>query len=139
MLQFLFYLLQILNIIPNESDGEHFEDALARVIRCVGGGNATDNADSDSDLEVVSDTFSVNLRCPVRLSIKHWIILVMFSVFLEVFVFIYYCPFFYTVVSLQMSGSRMKIAGRFKHCVHMGCFDLEVFVAMNQRSRKVSL
>ncbi|KAF1885408.1 hypothetical protein Lal_00029297 [Lupinus albus] len=35
-----------------------------------------------------------------------------------------------------MSGSRMKIAGRFKPCVHMGCFDLEVFVEMNQRSRK---
>lgn len=37
---------------------------------------------------------------------------------------------------LQMSGSRMKIAGRFKPCAHMGCFDLEVFVEMNQRSRK---
>jgi len=35
-----------------------------------------------------------------------------------------------------MSGSRMKIAGRFKPCIHMGCFDLEVFVEMNQRSRK---
>ncbi|KAI4334431.1 hypothetical protein L6164_019126 [Bauhinia variegata] len=92
---------QILNMIPTESDGDRFEDALARVIRCVGGGNATDNADSDSDsdLEVVSDTFTINLRCP-------------------------------------MSGSRMKIAGRFKPCVHMGCFDLEVFVEMNQRSRK---
>ncbi|CAL5211295.1 unnamed protein product [Lathyrus oleraceus] len=92
-------LQQILNLIPKESDGEHFEDALARVCRCVGGGNAADNADSDSDLEVVSDTFSINLRCP-------------------------------------MSGSRMKIAGRFKPCIHMGCFDLEVFVEMNQRSRK---
>ncbi|XP_028757039.1 E3 SUMO-protein ligase SIZ1-like [Neltuma alba] len=90
---------QILSIIPKEADGEPFEDALARVCRCVGGGNATDNADSDSDLEVVSDTFSINLRCP-------------------------------------MSGSRMKVAGRFKPCVHMGCFDLEVFVEMNQRSRK---
>ena len=37
-----------------------------------------------------------------------------------------------------MSGSRMKVAGRFKPCVHMGCFDLEVFVELNQRSRKVS-
>ncbi|KAK2380351.1 E3 SUMO-protein ligase SIZ1 [Trifolium repens] len=92
-------LQQILNSIPKEPDGEPFEDALARVCRCVGGGNAADNADSDSDLEVVSDTFSINLRCP-------------------------------------MSGSRMKIAGRFKPCIHMGCFDLEVFVEMNQRSRK---
>ncbi|KAJ7980970.1 E3 SUMO-protein ligase SIZ1-like [Quillaja saponaria] len=90
-------LQQILNLIPN--DGEHLEDALSRVCRCVGGGTATDNADSDSDLEVVSDTFNINLRCP-------------------------------------MSGSRMKVAGRFKPCLHMGCFDLEVFVEMNQRSRK---
>ncbi|XP_075635931.1 E3 SUMO-protein ligase SIZ1 isoform X1 [Castanea sativa] len=90
---------QILNLIPKESDGEHLEDALARVCRCVGGGTATDNADSDSDIEVVADYFGVNLRCP-------------------------------------MSGSRMKVAGRFKPCVHMGCFDLEVFVELNQRSRK---
>ncbi|XP_024982905.1 E3 SUMO-protein ligase SIZ1-like isoform X3 [Cynara cardunculus var. scolymus] len=90
---------QILNLIPKESDGERFEDALARVRRCVGGGPATENADSDSDLEVVADSIPVNLRCP-------------------------------------MSGSRMKIAGRFKPCAHMGCFDLEVFVEMNQRSRK---
>ncbi|KAF2300519.1 hypothetical protein GH714_013914 [Hevea brasiliensis] len=91
---------QILNLIPKESDGEHFEDALARVCRCVGGG-AADNADSDSDLEVVADSFTVSLRCP-------------------------------------MSGSRMKVAGRFKPCAHMGCFDLEVFVEMNQRSRKAN-
>lgn len=51
-------------MILKESDGERLEDALARVCRCVGGG-ATDNADSDSDLEVVADVFTVNLRCPV--------------------------------------------------------------------------
>ncbi|XWS28426.1 hypothetical protein CRYUN_Cryun25bG0067800 [Craigia yunnanensis] len=90
---------QILNMIPKETDGERFEDALARVCRCVGGGTATDNGDSDSELEVVADFFVVNLRCP-------------------------------------MSGSRIKVAGRFKPCVHMGCFDLEVFVELNQRSRK---
>ncbi|PPE00972.1 hypothetical protein GOBAR_DD01935 [Gossypium barbadense] len=92
---------QILNMIPKENDGECFEDALSRVRHCVGGGTATDNGDSDSDLEVVADFFGVNLRCP-------------------------------------MSGSRMKVAGRFKPCVHMGCFDLEVFVELNQRSRKAS-
>ncbi|KAG9146513.1 hypothetical protein Leryth_011782 [Lithospermum erythrorhizon] len=92
-------LPQILNMIPKETEGEPFEDSLARVLRCVGGGAATENADSDSDLEVVADFISVNLRCP-------------------------------------MSGSRMKVAGRFKPCVHMGCFDLNVFVEMNQRSRK---
>uniref|UniRef100_M1AED2 Sumo ligase n=2 Tax=Solanum tuberosum TaxID=4113 RepID=M1AED2_SOLTU len=86
-------------MIPKVSDGEKFEDALARVRRCVGGGTATENADSDSDLEVVADCIPVNLRCP-------------------------------------MSGSRMKVAGRFKPCIHMGCFDLDVFVEMNQRSRK---
>lgn len=92
-------LQQVLNIIPKVSDGECFDDALARVCRCVGGGNVTENADSDSDIEVVADCIPVNLRCP-------------------------------------MSGSRIKVAGRFKPCVHMGCFDLEVFVEMNQRSRK---
>lgn len=51
-------------MIPKESEGERFEDALARVCRCVGG-TATDNACSDSDLEVVADSFGVNLRCPV--------------------------------------------------------------------------
>lgn len=47
-------------------------------------------------------------------------------------------PFFFTDL-LQMSGSRMKVAGRFKPCLHMGCFDLDVFVEMNQRSRKVRI
>ncbi|KAI3919698.1 hypothetical protein MKW92_032269 [Papaver armeniacum] len=90
---------QVLNLIPKELDGERFEDAHARVCRCIGGGNDTENADSDSDLEVVADSVTVNLRCP-------------------------------------MSGSRIKIAGRFKPCIHMGCFDLETFVELNQRSRK---
>lgn len=53
-------------MIPKESDGERFEEALARVCRCIGGGAATDNGDSDSDIEVVADFFGVNLRCPVR-------------------------------------------------------------------------
>jgi len=52
-------------MVPKEADGESFEDALARVCRCIGGGNATDNADSDSDLEVVAESVTVNLRCPV--------------------------------------------------------------------------
>jgi len=89
-------------MIPKEGEGESFVDALARVRRCLGGGGATDNADSDSDLEVVTESVTVNLRCP-------------------------------------NSGSRMRIAGRFKPCVHMGCFDLETFVELNQRSRKVRI
>ncbi|CAN8255025.1 unnamed protein product [Cochlearia groenlandica] len=92
-------LQQVLNIIPEEAKGEPFDDALARVRRCIGGAAGIDNADSDSDIEVVADFFGVNLRCP-------------------------------------MSGSRMKVAGRFKPCLHMGCFDLNVFVELNQRSRK---
>ncbi|KAL8516075.1 hypothetical protein ACS0TY_014669 [Phlomoides rotata] len=92
-------LRQILSLIPKEDEGERFEDALARVRKCVGGGAATENADSDSDIEIVADFVPVNLRCP-------------------------------------MSGLRMKVAGRFMPCAHMGCFDLEVFVEMNQRSRK---
>ncbi|XP_009333727.2 E3 SUMO-protein ligase SIZ1 isoform X2 [Pyrus x bretschneideri] len=90
---------QVRHLIPKEEDGELFEDALARVRRCIGGGPAVAAEDSDSDLEVISDSISVNLRCP-------------------------------------MSGSRMKVAGRFKPCAHMGCFDLETFVELNQRSRK---
>ncbi|ONI23934.1 hypothetical protein PRUPE_2G216700 [Prunus persica] len=90
----------VLNLIPKEEDGELFEDALARVCRCIGGGPAKAPEDSDSDLEVISDSVSVNLRCP-------------------------------------MSGCRMKVAGRFKPCVHMGCFDLDTFVELNQRSRKM--
>ncbi|KAL0887263.1 hypothetical protein Bca101_011246 [Brassica carinata] len=92
-------LQQVLNLIPEETKGETFEDALARVRRCIGGGGGDDNADSDSECEVVADSFGVNLRCP-------------------------------------MSGSRIKVAGRFLPCVHMGGFDLEVFVELNQRSRK---
>ncbi|XP_047091381.1 E3 SUMO-protein ligase SIZ2-like [Lolium rigidum] len=92
-------LQEVLNLVPKEHDGEKFDDALARVRRCVGGGTEADNADSDSDIEVVADSVSVNLRCP-------------------------------------MTGSRIKVAGRFKPCVHMGCFDLEAFVELNQRSRK---
>ncbi|CAN1198736.1 E3 SUMO-protein ligase SIZ1 [Linum perenne] len=68
-------LQQVLGSIPKESDGERFEDALARVCRCVGGGAPTDDADSDSDLEVVADSISVNLRCPVRnlfMHMKHY-------------------------------------------------------------------
>ncbi|XP_026433698.1 E3 SUMO-protein ligase SIZ1-like [Papaver somniferum] len=90
---------QVLNLIPKELDGERFEHAHARVCRCIGGGIDAENADSDSDLEVVADSVTVNLRCP-------------------------------------MSGSRTKTAGRFKPCIHMGCFDLETFVELNQRSRK---
>jgi E3 SUMO-protein ligase PIAS1 len=52
-------------LVPKEHDGEKFDDALARVRRCVGGGTEADNAESDSDIEVVADSVSVNLRCPV--------------------------------------------------------------------------
>ena len=54
-------------MIPKESDGELFEDALARVRRCIGGGAAANADDSDSDLEVVAESITVNLRCPVSI------------------------------------------------------------------------
>ncbi|TVU01344.1 hypothetical protein EJB05_53214, partial [Eragrostis curvula] len=92
-------LEQVLSLVPKEQDGEKFDDALARVRRCVGGGTEANDADSDSDIEVVADSVSVNVRCP-------------------------------------MTGSRIRVAGRFKPCAHMGCFDLEAFIEMNQRSRK---
>jgi E3 SUMO-protein ligase PIAS1 len=59
-------------LVPSEQDGEKFDDALARVRRCVGGGTEANNADSDSDIEVVADSVSVNLRCPVStLAVVH--------------------------------------------------------------------
>lgn len=91
---------QVMSSIPSESQGESFDMALSRVRRCIGGGGGGAlGDDSDSDLEVVSEWVTVNLRCP-------------------------------------MSGSRMKVAGRFKPCVHMACFDLHTFVELNQRARK---
>ncbi|XP_024361682.1 E3 SUMO-protein ligase SIZ1 isoform X2 [Physcomitrium patens] len=95
-------LEQIMESIPNEKDGEKLEEAMARVRRCINGGGSQGlgaDDDSDSDLEVVADFITVNLRCP-------------------------------------MSGSRIKVAGRFKPCLHMGCFDLDTFVELNQQARK---
>lgn len=68
------FIVQVLSLIPKETDGERFEDALARVCRCIGGGGTTDNADSDSDLEVVAESVTVSLRCPVSSSlvIRYW-------------------------------------------------------------------
>ena len=49
--------------------------------------------------------------------------------------------FFWSVFLIlwQMTASRIRIAGRFKPCAHMGCFDLEAFIEINQRSRKVRI
>lgn len=92
---------QVLSFIPSEAKGEPFDRALARARRCIGGGgdDIGNGDDSDSDLQVVSEWVTVNLRCP-------------------------------------LSGSRMKVAGRFNACSHMGCFDLHTFVELNQRARK---
>ncbi|KAL8171180.1 hypothetical protein V2J09_022984 [Rumex salicifolius] len=57
-------LQQVLSMIPLESVGESFEDALARVKRCAGGGVVAENEESDSDIEVVTDSITVSLRCP---------------------------------------------------------------------------
>ncbi|MCO5592520.1 hypothetical protein L7F22_046523 [Adiantum nelumboides] len=89
---------QVLSQVPGEGEGESFGVALERVCRCISGGGAVGD-DSDSELEVVSEWVTVNLRCP-------------------------------------MSGSRIKVAGRFKPCMHMGCFDLHTFVQLNERARK---
>lgn len=56
---------KVLDLIPREADGEHFEDGLARVCRCIRGGVAAENEDTDSDVEVIADSITVNLRCPV--------------------------------------------------------------------------
>lgn len=52
-------------MIPREQEGEPLANALARVCRCISGGMATAHEDSDSDLEVIADFVTVNLRCPV--------------------------------------------------------------------------
>nr|GEU72516.1 E3 SUMO-protein ligase SIZ1 isoform X1 [Tanacetum cinerariifolium] len=90
---------EVISLIPGEKEGESFNEAVSRVFRCIGGGMAAANDDSDSDLEVIADNITINLRCP-------------------------------------MSGRRMKIAARFKGCVHLGGFDLHTLVHINERSRK---
>lgn len=57
-----------MSLVPKETAGEVFEDALTRVRRCFGG-VATGNEDGDSDLEIIADSIIVNLRCPVSYSI----------------------------------------------------------------------
>ncbi|KAJ4808853.1 E3 SUMO-protein ligase SIZ1 [Rhynchospora pubera] len=90
---------QVLNMIDNnKANEESLQDALTRVCRCIGG-NCTKSDSTDSDLEVVDNCITINLRCPI-------------------------------------SGSRIKVAARFKPCVHMGCFDLYTFVELNQHARK---
>lgn len=54
-------------MIPGEEEGESFTEAVARVCRCIGGGMTAANDDSDSDLEVIADNVTINLRCPVSL------------------------------------------------------------------------
>ena len=54
--------------MTSQSEGELFEESPARVKRCVGGGASQGNSDdsySDSDLKVVAEFVSMNLRCPV--------------------------------------------------------------------------
>jgi len=64
-------LLQVLSLVTSQSEGELFEEALARVKRCVGGGASLGNSDdSDSDLKVVAESVSINLRCPVSKKIE---------------------------------------------------------------------
>lgn len=57
-------------MIPNEKDGEPFDEAVARVRRCINGGGGqglgSDDDGADSDLEIVAESLTVNLRCPVR-------------------------------------------------------------------------
>lgn len=55
-------------MIPKEHEGEPLNDATARVIRCLGGGTAT-HENADRDLEVLCDSVTVDLRCPVSYDI----------------------------------------------------------------------
>jgi len=58
-------------LIPAVTKGEAFEDALLRLRRSINGGGGAgggvDDDDDDSDLEVITESITVTLRCPVRL------------------------------------------------------------------------
>ncbi|KAK9064118.1 hypothetical protein SSX86_017990 [Deinandra increscens subsp. villosa] len=56
---------QVIDMIPSEEEGESFTEAVARVCRCIDGGTTAANDDSDSDLEVIADNVTINLRCPM--------------------------------------------------------------------------
>ncbi|PWA74162.1 zinc finger, PHD-type [Artemisia annua] len=56
---------EVISFIPSEQEGETFSEAVARVCRCVGRGVAAANDDSSSDLDVIADHLTVNLRCPM--------------------------------------------------------------------------
>ena len=59
-------LLHVLILVTSQSEGELFEESLAHVKRCVGGGASQGNSnDTDSDLKVVAEFVSMNLRCPI--------------------------------------------------------------------------
>ncbi|CAK7327433.1 unnamed protein product [Dovyalis caffra] len=120
---------QILNLIPKESEGEHFEEALSRVCRCVGGGTVTDNADSDSDLEVVADSFGVNLRCPGNghLLLQCWWVWVCgIGPMLPEFgfdqsrIFLWQCPIClknYSLENIIIDPYFSRITSKMRHCV----------------------
>eukprot|EP00897_Mesotaenium_endlicherianum_P002787 jgi/Mesen1/2536/ME000161S01598 len=59
----------VLAMVPPEAAGESYDDALARVKRCVAGGldkrGASGDGDSDSDLEVVQDVTVLSMRDPM--------------------------------------------------------------------------
>ncbi|EFJ20543.1 hypothetical protein SELMODRAFT_443873 [Selaginella moellendorffii] len=62
---------QVMSLIPSAARGESFEEALARVRRCIDGGASDAGDDDDSDLEVVADSVTMNLSCPMSGSRIH--------------------------------------------------------------------
>ena len=56
-------ILQVLSLVTSQSEGELFEESLAHVKHCFRGGASQGNSfDSDSDLKVVAEFVSMNLR-----------------------------------------------------------------------------
>ena len=95
-------LLQVLILVTSQSEGELFEESLSRVKRCVRGGASQGNSDdSDSDLKVVEEFVSMNLRFPVSKMISMLSIRLIWSfqcehieiVTLILLIFIYEDPF----------------------------------------------
>ena len=57
--------------IPSEDEGEPFDMSLARVRRSIIGSDDMDNSNDSDSVEIISECISVNLRCPVSISMHY--------------------------------------------------------------------